>query len=51
MYGDKNQGIIWCFTIKDIFEVLPELDNYAFPLNHAMLKNAKLPNKNDLNLN
>jgi len=40
-YNNVNQGYIWCYTIKDVFEVLPKLKKYALPLKTKIEKNAQ----------
>jgi len=31
-YGEEKKGIIWCYTIEEIFKVLPNLNGFAVPL-------------------
>ena len=45
-YKNVNKGYIWCYTIKEIFEVLPELENYAVPLLEKKVKSLKIKDNN-----
>jgi len=52
MYGDVTKGYIWCYTIQEIFQVLPRLTThgYEFPFQQAMRNNVNLPDNDDLKL-